>query len=228
MEERRGSDAITFALNYRRHGVHKCPVPWMTRVSALNDVIPLVEHCRQNPVPPLALSPQRVSRHVTRFVRGAISSLALSTAACVHTAPPFIADAGAITINLNEQEAAAGFRPDAWVPHMGAVGMVEARNQRVRVLLVAPSRLRVHVGDTIAPLQVIHVSGLDVAGVLIPQVAPLFGPLRPEGIVRPLANGMWLAERVGRSDVEVRVLRIAQGVSNDSAMVRLVTVDVVP
>lgn len=154
--------------------------------------------------------------------------LALYAAACARTAPPFIADAGSTTINISEQAAAAGFHPDAWVASMGAVAAVEIQNQPVRVVHVVPSRLRVRLGDTIAPLHVIRVSGLDSAGTNIPGVTPLFGPFRPRGVVRPLPNGLWLAERVGQSDVEVRVLRIAHVVSNDTAMVRSVTVEVVP
>ncbi len=165
---------------------------------------------------------------MTRILRGAMCCLALSAAACARAAPPFIADAGSININIREQEAAAGFHPDAWVAYMGTVAAVDSQNQPVRVLRVLPNRLRVRVGDTIAPLQVIRVSGLDAAGALISGVAPLFGPFRPRGVVRPLSTGLWLAERVGQSEVEVRVLLIAHAVSNDTAMVRSVTVEVVP
>ena len=164
---------------------------------------------------------------MTRVVRGAMWCVALAAAACASAGRPFVADAGSISIDLSQQ-AAAGFRPDAWVAYMSGVASLEARNQPVRVIHVVPSRLRIRVGDTIAPLAVLRVSGRDAAGAVIPNVAPLWGPFRQRGVVRPLSNGLWLAARVGQAEVGVRALRIAGVVSHDTAMVRSVTVDVVP
>ena len=165
---------------------------------------------------------------MTRVVRGAMCCVALAAAACASAGRPVVADAGSISIDPSQQEAAAGFRPDAWVAYMSGVASLEARNQPVRVIHVVPSRLRIRVGDTIAPLAVMRVSGRDAAGAVIANVAPLWGPFRQRGVVRPLSNGMWLAARVGQAEVRVRALRIAGVVSHDTAMVRSVTVDVVP
>lgn len=104
---------------------------------------------------------------------------------------------------------------------------IEVQNSRVRVLRVIPGRLIARFGDTLVPAIALSVSGLDATGATIPRVVPLFGPFRRDGLVKPLGDGRWLATRPGRDTVVVRVMRVAQQPSNDSALVRSVVVEVV-
>ncbi|MCC7052953.1 MAG: FKBP-type peptidyl-prolyl cis-trans isomerase [Gemmatimonadaceae bacterium] len=104
----------------------------------------------------------------------------------------------------------------------------DAVNARVRVLQVEPDRLVARVGDTLSPFIALHVSGLDSAGVLVPRVVPLLGPIPAGSSVRQVGNGRWLAAKPGTTTVQVRVMRFAQPARNDTALVRSVRIDVVP
>ena len=104
---------------------------------------------------------------------------------------------------------------------------VDARNAAVRQLRVTPDRLLARIGDTIVPAIALDVSGRDSAGRYIPRVVPLFGPFRQDGVLKPLGDGRWLAVKTGEARVGVRVMRFAQRPSEDTALVRSVTVEVV-
>ena len=104
---------------------------------------------------------------------------------------------------------------------------IDTVNARVRVLRVMPERLVARVGDTLLPFNAITILGLDSTGRVLPRVVPSFGPFRSDDAVQPLRDGRWLAVKPGVAKIGVRLARMAQRPSADTALVRSVVVEVV-
>lgn len=159
-------------------------------------------------------------------------ALMLVSAACVRSAPSSdtgVTDRATIirTRAVDQRDADGRIVAIAVGSDSAANAMVDSINGRVRVLRVSPDKMTARVGDTLSPSSALQVTGLDAAGATIPKVIPIFGPFASNGVLRPLEDGRWVARKAGVARIGVRVMRYAERPSNDSALVRIVTVEVV-
>lgn len=133
-----------------------------------------------------------------------------------------------LTTTPVERDSTGRTIPSGSSTYRDAMVASDAINRRVRVLQVSPDYILARVGDTLVPHVALRVSGMDSAGTELPKVVPEYGPFKRNGVVQALRDGRWLAAKPGRDSVRVRVARHDQRVSNDSALVRVVVVEVMP